>query len=140
MTNEHSSGILKGTALTIYRLLLKRHKPIGIREVQRTLHLSSPSVAQYHLLKLENAGILKRESGNFVVKKVLLENCIKIGCFIVPRYLFYSVFAVISLLSELILLRPGVLDRDYFFSTVATAMIAAIFIYEAVRVWIKGRL
>jgi predicted DNA-binding transcriptional regulator len=62
LTEKDASDVLKGTSLDIYRLLLKTGKPLGIREVQRALNLSSPSVAQYHLVKLEQAGLLKRET------------------------------------------------------------------------------
>jgi DNA-binding transcriptional ArsR family regulator len=140
LTKEESTDILKGTALDIYRCLLKTDKPLGIREVQRALGLSSPSVAQYHLLKLEHAGLLKREGGNFIINKVLLESRIKINRFLIPRYLFYSVFAGIILLIELIFLRPDVLNREYFFFTVATLIFVLIFCYETAKVWLKGSL
>lgn len=120
--------------------MLKKDKPLGIREVQRALNLSSPSVAQYHLSKLERAGLLKRESGNYVINKVMLENCIKISRFLIPRYLFYSVFAVIVLLIELTLLRPSVLTREYFFFMAATFIFVLIFCYETAKVWLKGSL
>ncbi|MEM2081495.1 MAG: winged helix-turn-helix domain-containing protein, partial [Candidatus Bathyarchaeia archaeon] len=91
MSDRESKDILKGTTLEIYRLLLKTNKPLGIREIQRALNLSSPSQAQYHLNKLEEAGLLKREMGNYVINKVLLENCVRISRFLIPRYLFYSI-------------------------------------------------
>jgi len=109
---------LKGTAHDIYRYLLTSDKPLGIREIQRALDLSSPSVAQYHLTKLEHAGLLKKEAGNYAVNKVMLENCIRISNYLIPRYLFYSVFAIVVLLIELIFLWPVELNRDYLFSTI----------------------
>ena len=138
--NRESESILKGTTLEIYRLLLKTNKPLGIREIQRTLNLSSPSQAQYHLNKLEEAGLLKRKIGNYVINKVLLENCVRISRFLIPRYLFYSIFATAILLIDLIFLKPVVLTREYFFFTVATAMFVVIFCYETVKVWAKGSL
>jgi len=106
--SEESADILRGTTLEIYRHMIKNRKGIGIREVQRELNLSSPSVARYHLSKLENAGLVKRENGNYVVSRVLLENNIKINCLIIPRFLFYAVLAVVILIVELTLLRPVV--------------------------------
>ncbi len=140
VTNDESADILKGTALDIYRLLLKARKPLGIREIQRTLNLSSPSVAQYHLFKLEGLGFLKREKGNYVISKVLLENCVRISRFLVPRYLFYSVFAVMILSIELILFRPDILTREYFFGLASTIIFALIFCYEAIKVWRRDSL
>ena len=140
MSDRESKDILKGTTLEIYRLLLKTNKPLGIREIQRALNLSSPSQAQYHLNKLEEAGLLKREMGNYVINKVLLENCVRISRFLIPRYLFYSIFAIAILLIELILLRPAILTREYFFFTAATLIFVLIFCYETAKVWLKGSL
>jgi DNA-binding transcriptional ArsR family regulator len=139
-TEDESSDILKGTALEIYRLILKTRKPLGIREIQRALNLSSPSVAQYHLSKLEHVGLLKKEAGNYVINKVVLENCVKITRFLVPRYLFYSVFAIVILFIEIIFLKPIVINREYFFYTSITIVFVLIFCYETVKVWVKGKL
>jgi len=140
LTDKESTDILKGTALDIYRFMLKTRKPLGIREVQRALNLSSPSVAQYHLLKLEHVGLVKREMGDYVINKVLLESSIKISRFIVPRYLFYSIFAAVVLLIEVTFLKPDFLYREYFFAVIATVIFLLIFCYETAKVWLKGSL
>ena len=140
LTDKESTDILKGTALDIYRFMLKTRKPLGIREIQRALNLSSPSVAQYHLLKLEHAGLVKREMGDYVINKVLLESSIKISRFIVPRYLFYSMFAAVVLLIEVTFLKPDFLYREYFFAVIATVIFLLIFCYETAKVWLKGSL
>jgi DNA-binding transcriptional ArsR family regulator len=140
LTDKESTDILKGTALDIYRFMLKTSKPLGIREIQRALNLSSPSVAQYHLLKLEHVGLVKREMGDYVINKVLLESSIKISRFIVPRYLFYSMFAAVVLLIEVTFLKPDVLYREYFFAVIATVIFLLIFCYETAKVWLKGSL
>lgn len=140
LTEEESTDILRGTSLDVYRLLLKTDKPLGIREIQRELNLSSPSVAQYHLMKLEHAGLLKRERGNYVVNKVILENCIKINRFLLPRYLFYSIFAVSILIIELTIFKPAIITREYFFYIVATSIFVIVFSYESVKAWLKGSL
>ena len=126
--------------MDIYRLMLKANRPLGIREVQRTLNLSSPSVAQYHLSKLEHAGLLRREKGNYVVNKVMLENCVMVSRFLVPRYLFYSAFSVAVLLIEVTLFRPEVLNREFFFATAAITIFIVIFCFETVKVWLRGSL
>jgi hypothetical protein len=97
-------------------------------------------VAQYHLAKLEQAGLLKRELGNYIVNKVVLEQCVKISRFLIPRYLFYTVFAAAILLIELTFLRPEAFTREYFFATAATAIFVVIFCYETAKVWLKGSL
>jgi hypothetical protein len=120
--------------------MLKTNKPLGIREVQRALNLSSPSVAQYHLAKLEQAGLVKRDIGNYTVNRVLLDGFVKINRFLIPRYLFYSVFSLVILVLELTLLKPTVFSSYFFFYATATFVFFLIFCYETIRVWHKGTL
>lgn len=140
MATDESKEVLKGTTLEVYRFLLKSNKPVGTRELQRALNMSSSSVATYHLSKLEDAGLLKREAGGFTVSKYMLENSVKISRFLVPRYFFYSVFAVAVLVLELTLLRPESLYREYIYSVVATCLFVFFFCYEAVKTWRNGNL
>ncbi len=140
MSADESKEVLRGTTREVYRFLLKSNKPVGIRELQRALKLSSPSVATYHLNKLEDAGLLKHELGNYTVAKTLLENSIKINRFLIPRYFFYAVFAVSVLLIELTLMRPAVLTREYVFTVVAITIFALAFCYETAKAWLRGSL
>jgi DNA-binding transcriptional ArsR family regulator len=137
---DESKEVLRGTTLEVYRFLLKSNKPVGTRELQRALNLSSPSVATYHLSKLEDAGILKREGGGFTVSKYLLENSVKVNRFLIPRYFFYAVFAIAVLAVELTLMRPMLLTREYVFSVLATGVLALFCSYETVKTWLRGNL
>jgi len=137
---DDSKEVLRGTTLEVYRFLLKSNKPVGTRELQRALNLSSPSVATYHLSKLEDAGILKREGGGFTVSKFLLENSVKVNRFLIPRYFFYAVFAITVLAVELTLMRPTLLTREYVFSVLATGVLALFCSYETVKTWLRGNL
>jgi DNA-binding transcriptional ArsR family regulator len=107
LVDDDSKEVLRGTTLEVYRFLLKSNKPIGTRELQRALNLSSSSVATYHLSKLEDAGLLRKEPGGFTVSKFLLENSIKINRFLVPRYFFYAIFAIAILIIELTIMKPA---------------------------------
>jgi DNA-binding transcriptional ArsR family regulator len=140
VANVESKEVLTGTTLEVYRFLLKSNKPVGIRELQRALDLSSSSVATYHLSKLEDAGLLKRESGGFTVSKYLLENSIKISRFLIPRYFFYSIFAVTVLILELTILKPDALYQEYVFSLAATGVLVFFLCYETVKTWLRGNL
>ena len=140
MVGDESKEVLRGTTLEVYRFLLKSDKPVGTRELQRALNLSSSSVAVYHLSKLEDAGLLKRKLGGFTVSKFLLENSIKISRFLVPRYFFYAIFAIAILIIELTIMKPTVLYREYVFSLVATMILAFFFCYETVKTWRHGNL
>ena len=140
LSADRSKEVLRGTTLEVYRFLLKSRKPVGIRELQRALSLSSPSVATYHLSKLEDAGLLRKELGNYTVAKYLLENSVKISHFLIPRYLFYAIFAVAVLFIELALLRPAEVTREYAFTTAATAVFALAFWYETIKTWLRHSL
>lgn len=140
LSSNETEDVLKGTTLKVYRFLLRSNKPVGVREVQRALNLSSPSLAAYHLSRLEDAGLLKREKGDYMVDKVLLKSMIRIRRFLIPRYLFYSIFALSALILELTLFRPIVPTSGYVFSTIATFISALAFCYETLKTWMEGDL
>lgn len=140
LAEENSKEVLRGTTLEVYRFLLKSNKPVGTRELQRALNLSSPSVATYHLSKLEDAGLLKRDGGGFTVSKFLLENSVKVSRFLIPRYLFYTIFAVAALTVELALMKPVQITREYVFSLLALGILALFCGYETVKTWLRGNL
>ncbi len=89
---------LKGKTLQIYWYMLRSPSSrVGVREVQRSLRLSSPSVAAHHLEKLISLGLVdKSRTGEYYitqeVKVGLLQFFTRLGRFLVPRYLFYSVW------------------------------------------------
>jgi len=84
----------EGTTLNVYSYVVKRGKPVGPREVMRGASLSSPSVAYWHLQKLENSGLLqKNKAGEYIVKeKTSISGHIWIGRNLVPRLMCYSLF------------------------------------------------
>ena len=141
MTDEIKSvHDLNGTGLKIYRYMLKAHRPLGAREIQRALHLSSPGMVQHHLKRFEYSKLVKHEFGNYEVTKVMLERCIKISHFIVPRYFFYSLLAVFALTIEIIFLQPNILNPEYLFLILITSIFLLIFSYETIKIWHKGNL
>ena len=89
---------LKGKTLRIYWYLLKSSSSrVGVREIQRRLSLSSPSVASHHLEKLLSLGLVEKSmTGEYFlaqeVKVGLLRFFTRMGRFLVPRYLFYSLW------------------------------------------------
>jgi len=140
LVTDDSKEVLRGTTLEVYRFLLKSNKPVGTRELQRALNMSSPSVATYHLSKLEDAGLLKRDGGGFTVSKFLLENSVKVNRFLIPRYFFYAVFAIAALAVELTLMKPALLTREYVFSVLTTGVLALFCSYETGKTWLRGNL
>ena len=88
-----------GEGVEVYWYLLKSGNPQSVREVQRALHFSSPSVANHHLEQLRELGLVeKQEVGGhyFLVNEVkigVLRHYVKLGKLLFPRYFFYAVFS-----------------------------------------------
>jgi DNA-binding transcriptional ArsR family regulator len=131
---------LRGKDWKVYWLLLKNSRPMTVREVQRILHFSSPSVALHHLEQLRTLGLVKKEDvgGNYSlvseVKIGVLRHFIKLGKTLFPRYFFYAVFSTTFYLFYVLALMQG-FTRENLFILSFGAIVLAIFWYEAVRVW-----
>jgi len=137
---------LRGKAWKVYWYLLKNGKPVSVREVQRALRFSSPSVANHHLEQLRELGLVEKQDvgGHYVlvseVKIGVLKHYVKLGRLLFPRYFFYALFSTIFYVgylalflmtysSELLLLRENLFIISF------GAIVCAIFWYEAYRVW-----
>ena len=85
---------LTGRTLMIYFVLLNK-KSIGVRELQRHLNLSSPSVAKYHLEKLVNLHLIENRNGIYHLDKKadlpLLTSWVLMGKFLLPKVLFAAI-------------------------------------------------
>jgi predicted DNA-binding transcriptional regulator len=131
---------LRGKDWNVYWLLLKIGRPMSVREVQRSLHFSSPSVAQHHLEQLRNLGLVQKQDvgGNYSlvseVKIGVLRHFVKFGKVLFPRYFFYAVFSTTFYLAYILTLMHG-FTRENLFILAFGAIISAIFWYEAVRMW-----
>ena len=127
--------VLRGLTLKVYKFVLRSEKPVGIREVQRALNLSSPTLALYHMNKLEEAGLIKKESNGYIADRVILENLIRFRRILIPRNFFYMIFLITSLIMLVVFLRPPIITRDYVFSLVVISVAAATSVYETVKVF-----
>ena len=131
---------LRGKAWKVYWHLLKTGEPQSVRDVQRALHFSSPSVANHHLEQLRELGLVqKQEIGGhyFLVGEVkigVLKHYVKLGKVLFPRYFFYAAFSTTFFLAYLLLFLQN-LTRDSIFAIIFGAAICTIFWYEAIRVW-----
>jgi DNA-binding transcriptional ArsR family regulator len=131
---------LRGKAWRVYWFLLKNGRPVSVREVQRALHYSSPSVAQHHLEQLRNLGLVEKQNvgGDYAlvgeVKIGVLRHFVKLGRLLFPRYFFYAIFSTTFHLAYLILLVQS-WTRENIFIAVFGAVVSIIFWYEAVRIW-----
>ena len=130
---------LKGNTLRVYIFALKRRK-VGVREVQRGLGFSNPSLAQYHLNKLVELGLVKENNGEYEilteVKVDVMKDFLILGSFLVPRFVFYaaffSVFSAYMLYLSLLLFSS---EPTLLWSAGLLVLATAVFWYEAIHAW-----
>jgi hypothetical protein len=131
---------LRGKAWQVYWFLLKNGNAAGIREVQRALHFSSPSIAFHHLEQLRELGLVQKEevSGRYFlvgeVKIGVLRHFVKLGRLLFPRYFFYALFSTVFFALYVAVLFDG-FTRSNLFILSFGAIVCTIFWYEAYRVW-----
>jgi len=131
---------LKGKAWKVYWLLLKKGRPMSVREVEKALRFSSPSVAQHHLEQLRQIGLVQKEKtgGNYIlvseVKIGVLKHFVKLGRLMFPRYFFYAIFSSAFYLAYIMILMQD-LTRENLFILSFGAIVSLIFWYEALRFW-----
>jgi len=127
---------LSGRTLQVYLYLQKKKDASGIREVQRDLSLSSPSVAEYQVEKLVEMGLAGRDGYGrvFITKKVKVKamaSYISVGRFMVPRLAFYaSIFTAIAAIY--VTFNFNSLNA---YGVAVPAGAAAIFWFEACKMW-----
>ena len=129
---------LKGNTLRAYWALLSSENGImGVRELQRKLGFSSPALAAYHLKKLEELGLVTEERGDYrVIREVkvgILEQFIKLGTFMLPRYVFYA--TLFTTLLTFFISQLKELNFYSFFGLTFGILGTLILWYETVRVW-----
>jgi predicted DNA-binding transcriptional regulator len=131
---------MKGKTLLVYWYMVQQPThTVGVREVQRALGFSSPSIAVHHLEKLLDLGLIqKRGTGEYVleeeVKVGILRFFMHMGRFIVPRYLFYSVLFSTMLTAYFALCLVGHVFPS-FYAMVFGLVASAIFWVETIRLW-----
>lgn len=131
---------LKGKTLLVYwHLLRSQSSRAGVRAIQRSLGFSSPSVAAHHLDKLLSLGLVEKSmTGEYFlgqeVRVGLLRFFTRLGRFLVPRYLFYSLWLSTMFVIYLALYWPtGSIHNvaAILFGTVSNVILW----FETVRLW-----
>ena len=131
---------LKGKTLLVYWFMLKaQSSPVGVREIQRALDFSSPSVAAHHLDKLLSLGLVEKTMRGeyFLTREVkvgVLRFFTRLGRYLVPRYLFYSVWFSTMLVVYLVLYghSGGIHNLVAIIFGVAACLILW---FETIRLW-----
>ncbi len=130
---------LKGKTLLVYMYIIRVNQPsVGVREVQRALGFSSPSVSAYHLNKLKDLGLVESIRGDYslirMVKVGVLKQFVTFGGIMLPRYLFYAVL-ISTMLVTYVLQFPMEPTRQNITTLIMGAVPAIILWYETIRIW-----
>jgi hypothetical protein len=131
---------VRGNALKVYLYLLK-HGPCELRDVQRGVGLSSPSLASYHLGKLSEAGFVTQdEHGRYLAVKEasdrVLEGYSRMGSAIVPQLFFFAL--LFTILAAFFSFEALYANGFTVYLVAVCAAMVLVFWYETVRLW--GRL
>jgi len=135
-TDFDSDTELRGRTLRAYLFILKSPKAVGVRELQRSLGLSSPSVAYHHLDKLTRLGLIEKDQyGEYaIVKNVnvnVLQAFTQVGRLLVPRFIFYAVFFSTLMIGYVLAFQQSI----NFFAMAFGLFASAFAWYEAYRTW-----
>ena len=138
--DEKVAGELKGNTLRVYWALLNsRDGVVGVRELQRQLDFSSPALAAYHLNKLEELELVAKERGDYrlvrEVKVGVLKQFIKLGTFLLPRYVLYA--TMFTMLLIFLLTQLNELSFYSAFALMLGVLSTVILWYETIRVWMQ---
>src|SRR5438876_9815671 len=106
---------LRWKTLKVYAHLV-RVDSSGVREIQRELGFSSPSIALHHLEKLERLGVVGKDNVGryFIARKVdvgILSAFASIGRLTLPRLGFYAAF--FTTIAVVYMLESGVQPHLY---------------------------
>lgn len=114
---------------------------IGVREIQRELNLSSPTLSKYHLEKLHDMGLLGRnDDGSYSllkeVKVDVLQPFITLGTFMIPRLFTYALMISIIFAYTIIVVIPSgnLFELEFFALVMGVLSIGALW-YETIRSW-----
>jgi len=135
---ENVASQLKGNTLRVYwHVLRSPNDTVGARETQRELGFSSPALAVYHLDKLVDLELVEKIRGEYrLLKKVnvgILRQFIRVGMFILPRYLLYAM-----LFTTLLIFYTTQVRMFNFYSVFALVfgvLGTGIMWYETFRIW-----
>jgi hypothetical protein len=138
MTKDQAESELNldGKTLQVYIYLLRKREPKGIREIQRNVRLSSPSVAEYQVEKLVELGIAEKDQYGRVritkkAKVRALKTHLTVGRFIFPRLLLYA--ATFTAVAVAYALMSGSSFTVYGLAVPLSA--AGLFWFETARSW-----
>ena len=124
-----------GTTWDVYLCILTSSQPLGVREIWRSLRLSSPSLAQYHVNKLlEGEYIKTTRYGKYEVNDALQLEALKTFVLfkgrLIPHLVVYGAIIAGLFLSYLVIYPLRWDFRDLTVIAVCTISLLA-FLFEA---------
>ena len=137
LSEKKPSPEIKGNSLRVYLHLLG-NGPSGLREIQRSLSISSPSLTSYHLEKLMTGDyVSQNERGQYYALKDkagdVLQGFTKVGAVLIPQLLFLAVLftPIVGYFALMSIYNPAFVP---FLSMAAVAMTGILW-YEVFKVW-----
>jgi DNA-binding transcriptional ArsR family regulator len=124
--------VLKGTTLKVYRYLFKLGKPAGVRDIQRALGLSSSSVAEYHVKKLLQSGLIKESQEGYTVDRNVWQNMVRMRRTVIPFQAFFVVLFAGAVVVMLTVLRANSAE-GYLFGLAVVLVSLGLSLYETFR-------
>ena len=132
--------LLKGRTMSVYALLLAQGDK-GVREVQRELGFSSPSLALHHLTKLSELDLVTKDvHGIYTVSRTVrvgsLSLFIKFGSRLLPRFLFLGTLFTAMLILYLAFFISWPPTRGDIMYVVLSVIAILIVFYESRQIWL----
>ncbi|MCS7128177.1 MAG: winged helix-turn-helix domain-containing protein [Desulfurococcaceae archaeon] len=128
-----SNDEIGGTSLRIYVHLLEGGEPMGVRDIAKALSMPASTVL-YHLRRLEELGLVRRDLGGYSVSKVMsLNGFAIIGRRLVPRLIIYSVFFTGIAVGESLLIIIRGMNPDKLLAIVTSITASIIMLLEGLK-------
>jgi hypothetical protein len=137
VTRKNTHKEITGNTLRVYLYLLT-HGPSELREVQRGLGLSTPSLASYHLGRLMDFGYVRQDEESRYVglneaSTEILQGYSKVGNALVPQLFFFTIlFTILITFFGFESLNSSVFTPYLIGSSIALVILLWL---ETVRLW-----
>ncbi|MDG6981938.1 MAG: ArsR family transcriptional regulator [Nitrososphaerota archaeon] len=126
---------LKGTTMKVYWFMLRTGHAVRQADIQKGLGLSTASLAQYHLRKLVEMGLVSEVQEGYRVDKVIVRSFFRVRNKLLPFRVFYVVFFSITFSALIVLeaIHPGTITSFQFIAIVGNAVALAASVYDALH-------
>ena len=130
---------ITGNTLRVH-LYLVAHGPSELRDIQRGLGLSTPSLASYHLNRLTEYGyVMQDKEGKYVAipeaSNEILSGYSRIGTVLIPQFFFFTVFFTILIF---FFSYQAMISSGFTVYLVAVSLAVVVLLwYETLRLWRK---